>query len=195
MKNIVVLASGSGSNFQAIIDAIQSGRIRHAIITGLVAGKPGIRASERAKSAGIPVKILDPSLPVNQLEKQLTEYLENWDPDLIVLAGYLRKIPDGIVRSYRNRIINIHPSLLPKYGGKGFYGSRVHSAVLEAGDRESGCTVHFVNEHYDQGDIIRQVRVPVKSDDSAVTLSKRVLAKEHQLLPDVINKLLNPNSN
>ena len=193
MKNIVVLASGSGSNFQAIIDAIQSGRIRSAAITGLIAGKPGIRAAERAKSAGIPVKVLDGSLPANQSEKQLAEYLEKWNPDLIVLAGYMRKIPDKIVRKYHNRIINIHPSLLPKYGGKGFYGSRVHSAVLEAGDRESGCTVHFVNEQYDQGDIISQVRVPVKSDDSVETLSKRVLLNEHQLLPDAIDKLLNPN--
>ena len=195
MKNIVVLASGSGSNFQAIIDAIQSGRIRGAAIAGLIAGKPGIRAAERAKSAGIPVNVLDPSLPESQADKQLSEYLEDRNPDLIVLAGYLKKIPDGIVRRYQNRIINIHPSLLPKYGGKGFYGSRVHSAVLEAGDRESGCTVHYVNEQYDQGDIIRQVRVPVKPDDSVETLSKRVLSKEHQLLPDVIDKLLNPNSN
>lgn len=195
MKNIVVLASGSGSNFQAIIDAIESGRIRGAAIAGLIAGMPGIRAAERAKSAGIPVKVLDGTLPGSQSEKQLAEYLENWDPDLIVLAGYLKKIPDSVVRRYHNRIINIHPSLLPKYGGKGFYGSRVHSAVLEAGDRETGCTVHYVNEQYDRGDIIRQVRVPVKPDDSVETLSKRVLSKEHQLLPDVIDKLLNPNSN
>ncbi|PWN05163.1 phosphoribosylglycinamide formyltransferase [Rhodohalobacter mucosus] len=195
MKNIVVMASGSGSNFQAIIDAIQSGRIKQANIAGLVAGKAGIRAAERAQSAGIPVKTMDPSLPHKKSENQLEEYLESWEPDLIILAGFMKKIPDKIVRKYHNRIINIHPSLLPKYGGKGFYGSRVHSAVLEAGDPESGCTVHFVNEQYDRGDIISQVRVPVKPDDTAETLSKRVLEKEHQLLPEVINQLLNPNSN
>ena len=194
MKNIVVLASGSGSNFQAIIDAVESGEISNAAIAGLVAGKPGIRAAERAKSAGIPVEVLERSIPQDESNRQLEEYLEKWNPDLVVLAGYLKKIPDHIVRRYHNRIINIHPSLLPKYGGKGFYGSRVHSAVLEGGDPETGCTVHYVNEQYDRGDIIRQVRVPVKSGDTVESLSKRVLEKEHELLPEVINELLNSNS-
>lgn len=190
----MVFASGSGSNFQAVIDAIEAEQIKHATIAGLIAGKPDIQAIERANHAGIPVEVLDSAASDDQRDRQLAGKLSEWDPDLVVLAGYLRKIPDQIVKKFDQKIINIHPSLLPKYGGKGFYGSRVHAAVLESGDRESGCTVHFVNEHYDQGSIIRQVRVPVKPNDTVESLSKRVLEKEHQLLPAVINELLNPNS-
>jgi formyltetrahydrofolate-dependent phosphoribosylglycinamide formyltransferase len=193
VKHIVVFASGSGSNFQAVIDAIEAEQIKHATIAGLIAGKPGIQAIERAYHAGIPVEVLDPTASDDQRYRQLSEKLAEWNPDLIVLAGFLRKIPDPIVKKFDQKIINIHPSLLPKYGGKGFYGSKVHAAVLDSGDRESGCTVHFVNEHYDQGSIIRQVRVPVKPSDTVESLAKRVLEKEHQLLPAVINELLNPN--
>ncbi|MDX1590422.1 MAG: phosphoribosylglycinamide formyltransferase [Balneolaceae bacterium] len=194
MKHIVVFASGSGSNFQAIIDAIEAGQIKDAIIAGLIAGKPGIQAIERAEKAGIPVEILDSSASGEQADQQITGKLADWKPDLIVLAGYLKKIPDSVVKEFDRKMINIHPSLLPKFGGKGYYGSKVHSAVLEAGERESGCTVHFVNEQYDQGSIIRQVRVPVLADDTVESLSKRVLEKEHELLPAVINELLNSNS-
>lgn len=184
------MASGSGSNFQAIIDAVREDKIRHTVISGLIAGKPGIKAIERAKKAGIPVFILpDSSIPADLLLKQL----QQWDPDLIILAGFLKKIPESVVNKYRNKIINIHPSLLPKYGGRGFYGNRVHLAVLESGDKKSGCTVHFVNEFYDEGDIIRQVQVPVIKDDTVETLSKRVLAEEHKLLPKIIAELLNSN--
>ena len=190
----MVFASGSGSNFQAIIDAIEAGQIKDAIIAGLIAGKPGIQAIERAEKAGIPVEILDSSASGEQADQQITGKLADWKPDLIVLAGYLKKIPDSVVKEFDRKMINIHPSLLPKFGGKGYYGSKVHSAVLEAGERESGCTVHFVNEQYDQGSIIRQVRVPVLADDTVESLSKRVLEKEHELLPAVINELLNSNS-
>lgn len=191
MKKLVVLASGSGSNFQAIIDAIAQGDIK-ARIAGLIAGKPGIGAIEKARKNDIPVVILkNPSDPDHS--HRLLNYLNRWNPDLIVLAGYLRKIPDEVVEAYKNRIINIHPSLLPKYGGKGFYGEHVHRAVLEAGETESGCTVHYVNELYDEGDIIRQVNVPVLAGDSPKTLAKRVLAEEHKLLPSVITELLTSN--
>lgn len=182
------MASGSGSNFQAIIDSVDRGTI-NAIITGLIAGKPHIKAIERANRHNIPVTILDQK-DSSEFEKKLLSALDSLKPDLIVLAGFLRKIPDSVVNAYPDKIINIHPSLLPKYGGKGFYGEHVHRAVIEAGDNESGCSVHFVNERYDEGDIIDQVRVPVKSDDTPDSLAKRVLVEEHNLLPSVIAKLL-----
>lgn len=182
------MASGSGSNFQSIIDAIDRGDI-NARINGLIAGKPHIKAIDRANRHYIPVTVLDQKAP-SQFESELLSLLKSLNPDLIVLAGFLRKIPDSVVDTFEGKIINIHPSLLPKYGGKGFYGEHVHRAVIESGDAESGCTVHFVNEQYDDGDIIEQVRVPVNPNDTPETLAKRVLAEEHKLFPNVIAKLL-----
>lgn len=128
----------------------------------------------------------------------MSDQLSRFNADLIVLAGYLLKIPEQIIREYRKRIINIHPSLLPKYGGKGFYGKRVHRAVLKSGDSETGCTVHYVSEEYDEGPIIAQTRVPVRESDDPDTLAARVLEQEHKLLPAVIATLvkqMNDNSN
>lgn len=193
VKNIVVLASGSGSNFQSIIDSIERGTL-NARIAGLIAGSPGIKAIERAQNHNIPVKVLSPSSE-EQLSSDLLAIFELWKPDLIILAGFLKKIPANVVHSYRNQIINIHPSLLPKFGGKGFFGERVHCAVLDAGELESGCTVHYVNEQYDDGDIIDQIHVPVLENDTPSALGKRVLEAEHKLLPAVISKLLTKNNN
>lgn len=189
MKNIVVFASGSGSNFQSIIDSVERGDIE-ADISGLIASRSGIGAIDRAVSNQIPVHIL-PDSNEQEYEDSMLSILNRWQPDLIVLAGFLKKIPPGVIDRYRNRIINIHPSLLPKFGGKGFYGMNVHHAVIESGEKKSGCTVHYVNEHYDAGDIIRQATVPVSDRDTPGTLAKKVLKKEHQLLPVVINELLN----
>lgn len=190
MKKLVVFASGSGSNFQAIIDAVENGTIS-AEIAGLISNKKEAGAVGRAQKHQIPVRIIpaeDPGFFVKELPRQL----DIWSPDLIVLAGFLKKIPDKILKKYPRRIINIHPSLLPKYGGKGFYGQRVHQAVLDAGDDISGCTVHYVNEEYDRGDIIRQERVDVLPGDTPETLAARVLSREHQILPVVIKDLINP---
>lgn len=190
MKKLVVFASGSGSNFQAIIDAVENGTIS-AEIAGLISNKKDAGAVGRAQKHQIPVRIIpaeDPGVFVKELPRQL----DIWSPDLIVLAGFLKKIPDKILKKYPRRIINIHPSLLPKYGGKGFYGQRVHQAVLDAGDDISGCTVHYVNEEYDRGDIIRQERVDVLPGDTPETLAARVLSREHQILPVVIKDLINP---
>lgn len=188
MHKLVVLASGSGSNFQAIIDAIHRGDIDAQII-GLITNKPEIGAIKRAEKNSIPVKVLSPSEP-EFFKKKLLDTLLNWNPDLIVLAGFLRKIPDEVIEAFSGKIINIHPSLLPKYGGKGFYGKRVHQAVIDAKETESGCTVHLVNEKYDAGAIIEQIAVPVLPTDDADTLAKRVLKQEHKLLPKIINKIL-----
>lgn len=192
MKQIVVFASGSGSNFQAIIDATESGRI-DAKISGLITNRSGIKALQRAKKHNIPIRILSPNdfYSTQDYEQQLITQVTDWNPDLIVLAGYLKKIPDNLVSLFPNKIINIHPSLLPKYGGKGFYGMRVHKAVIQAKEKESGCTVHFVDAEYDRGDIIAQEKVPVLPDDQPEDLARRVLTREHQLLPEIISKILN----
>lgn len=189
MKKLVLFASGSGTNMQAVIDEIKSGEIR-AEITGLIVNKPEIKAIERAKNFNIPVSIITDK-DDNSFASKLSQQLSDWKPDLIVLAGFLRKIPDSIIKKYQNRIINIHPALLPKFGGKGFYGLNVHKAVLESGDKETGCTVHYVNEEYDKGPIISQETVPVHSSDTPEILAKRVLKAEHKLLPSVIKKLIN----
>lgn len=191
MKNLVVFASGTGSNFQAIIDSIKEGTL-DAGIAGLITDRPDIGAIERAKSESIPVYTIKYDTQSSYSE-QLVYKLDEWKPDLIILAGYLKKIPVAITEKYPNQIINIHPSLLPKYGGKGFYGLNVHKAVLEASEKESGCTVHFVNEFYDQGDIIEQKKVPVSPDDTPESLARKVLKEEHKLLPKVIAEILNSN--
>lgn len=184
-------ASGSGTNFQSVIDAIQSGEIE-ADIRGLIVNKVGTGAAERARSNDIPVEVIDPASfeKQKQYEKKLLDILADWHPDLIVLAGYLLKIPTAIIEEYPKQIINIHPSLLPKYGGKGFYGLKVHEAVIDAGETETGCSVHVVNEEYDQGPVLGQRTVPVHSTDTPETLAKRVLKHEHELLPEVIKKYL-----
>ncbi len=120
----------------------------------------------------------------------MVQTLEEWKPDLIVLAGYMKKIPDIIIKKYANRIINIHPSLLPKYGGKGYFGMNVHKAVIENGEKESGCTVHVVTNEYDSGPVLEQTRVPVFPDDTPEALQKRILVQEHLLLPKVIRQIL-----
>ncbi|MEX2600959.1 MAG: phosphoribosylglycinamide formyltransferase [Balneolaceae bacterium] len=192
MKKIAVFASGSGSNFQAVIDAVQSGRIE-AVICGLITNRDNAGAIKRAEASGIPARVLNPSdFPdSSEYESTLLEQLKEWNPDLIVLAGYMLKIPDSLISAMPDQIINIHPALLPAYGGKGFYGLRVHKAVLDAGESETGCSVHYVNERYDDGPVIDQQKVRVLSDDTPETLRDRVLKAEHQLLPSVIAKLLN----
>lgn len=198
MKHIVVFASGSGTNFQALIDAVESGRIA-ARIRGLVSNKTDNKALDRARKHGIDTVTLAPSFfsGYSEYEEALLQQLKNWKTDLIVLAGYMIKVPASIIEEYRGRIVNIHPSLLPKYGGKGFYGIKVHRAVIENKEKQSGCTVHLVTEEYDKGPILAQEKVPVLEDDNPESLAERVLKKEHKLLPKVVGELiedLNPKS-
>ena len=190
MINIVVFASGSGTNFQSIIDATEDGQIPGQIC-GLITNKDGIQAIERAKKHGISYKTLSPSQFNNKSEytEELLDQLANWNTDLIALAGYLLKVPAEVIQKYEGRILNIHPSLLPKYGGKGFYGLNVHRAVIDNEETESGCTVHLVTEEYDTGPILAQKKVPVKHSDDASSLAERVLKEEHELFPKVIAEL------
>lgn len=188
-KNLVIFASGSGSNFLSIIHAIKKGALSASVI-GLITDNPNAGVIELARENNIPVFII-PKRNNQSFTNEILQALNKWKPDLIVLAGFLSKIPESVVELFPNQIINIHPSLLPKYGGKGFYGINVHKAVLEAEEKFSGCTVHFVNNEYDMGDIIAQAEVPVLPDDTPNTLAARVLEQEHQLLPRVISQLIN----
>lgn len=190
MNKLVVLASGSGTNFQSIIDAVNSGEIRNSEISGLITNNPQAGAIDRARKASIPFFIL-PASAEQSTDEELKKLLNQLNPDLVILAGYLKKIPGDVVNSWEGKIINIHPALLPKFGGKGFYGMNVHRAVINSGDDVTGCTVHFVNEIYDDGKIIAQKEVPVKPGDTPESLAKRVLHAEHELYPKTIQKLLN----
>jgi formyltetrahydrofolate-dependent phosphoribosylglycinamide formyltransferase len=199
LTNIVVFASGSGTNFQAIIDAVENGQIDGRIV-GLITNKEGIQAIERAQKHNIAHRHLSPTdfSSHSDYVGALLQELNKWDAELIALAGYMTKIPSEVIKKYRNRIVNIHPSLLPKYGGKGFYGMNVHRAVLDNEEPESGCTVHFVTDEYDQGPILGQRKVPVKKSDDPETLAQRILKEEHKLFPKVIAELanqLNKNTN
>ncbi|WP_026166487.1 phosphoribosylglycinamide formyltransferase [Gracilimonas tropica] len=190
MKNIVVFASGSGTNFQSLIDAIARGDLS-AQISGLITNRTNIGAIHRAQKHGIPVKVIDPDiLSEDHFADQLINQIHHWNADLIVLAGYLKKIPASVIEAYSNRILNIHPALLPKFGGKGFYGLNVHQAVIEAGEQESGCSVHIVTEEFDKGPVIAQTKVKILPGDTPESLAKRILAEEHKLYPKAIQKHL-----
>lgn len=191
MKNIVVFASGSGTNFQSVIQAVQRGDI-DARISGLVTNKAEIGAIEKARKYSISSRVLDPNKFEDEREytRQLLEQLNNWNTDMIVLAGYLKKIPAEVIQAYQNRILNIHPALLPKYGGKGYYGLNVHKAVIDSGEKESGCSVHIVTDEFDAGPVLAQAKVAVLEGDTPEKLAKRVLEQEHKLLPKVIKQVL-----
>lgn len=183
MINISVLVSGGGTNLQAVIDNIESGELSGARIVQVISSKEGVFALERAAKAGIQGKVAKDT-------KQLLDQLAAEKTDLIVLAGYMKVLEPAVIQAYRRRILNIHPSLIPKYCGKGFYGKRVHQAVLDGGETVSGATVHFVDEGVDTGEIILQRQVPVEPGDTADTLAARVLETEHVILSEGIKKVM-----
>jgi len=190
MKNIAVFCSGGGTNFQSVIDAVEAGEIK-ANIACLVASKDNIGAIDRAKKHNIPYFVFDKSNYGSLLEMygQIIGKLKTLNIDLIVFAGYLSAVTPDFIGAYNNRIINIHPSLLPKYGGKGMYGLKVHEHVINAKEKVSGCTVHYVDEGTDTGRIIAQTKVPVLENDTPESLQQRVLIEEHKLLIEVIQNL------
>ncbi|MFA6457346.1 MAG: phosphoribosylglycinamide formyltransferase [Bacteroidota bacterium] len=189
MLNIAVFASGRGSNFEALYRAIIDQHISAKIVV-VISNNSASGALTLAQSFGIPAYHLsqrqfpDPK----HYQQKILETLRAFGVNFIVLAGYMKKLDAEIIREFPNRIINIHPALLPKYGGKGMFGMHVHTAVIEAKERESGATVHFVNEVYDEGNIIAQQTVAVDANDTPETLAAKVLRIEHQLLPSVIKK-------
>jgi formyltetrahydrofolate-dependent phosphoribosylglycinamide formyltransferase len=188
---LAVFISGGGSNLQALIDASKRGDLA-AKVVWVMSSNPGAYGLERAAKEGIETFVYDPkSYPTrNVAEQDLLTKLAERHVDFIALAGYLKMVPDSVVRTYRGRMANIHPALLPRYGGKGMYGHFVHEAVIASGDMESGPTVHLVDEVYDNGRILEQARVPVYPCDTVDTLAARVLAEEHKLYPRVLDNLI-----
>lgn len=192
-----MLVSGGGSNLQAILDAIDSGRLDSVSVELVISSNREAYALKRTESRGIPTMVIDAvGWPEpRERDERLLEVLKELDPDLIVLAGYMKILPESIIGRFPRRIINIHPSLIPQYCGEGFYGMRVHRAVLEAGEMVSGATVHYVDEGVDTGEILLQEQVPVRSGDTPESLAARVLETEHRILTEVIDKISRQNSN
>ncbi|MBN1384491.1 MAG: phosphoribosylglycinamide formyltransferase [Elusimicrobia bacterium] len=180
---IGVLASGGGSNLQAIMDACRTGKI-DAEVVAVISNKENAFALDRARKYNIKSVFVDPKK--FNFDRKTTEVLEKQKVDLVCLAGFLMKISKEFIKKYTGRIINIHPALLPKFGGKGMYGMNVHNAVLNAGAKISGCTIHFVDEKYDNGEIILQKKVKVFKNDTPERLQRRVLKQEHKAYPEAI---------
>jgi len=190
LKNIAVFASGRGSNFAAILDKIQKGEIAARVVC-VISDNERPPVFEIANAAGIPNFCLNRKqfATPEEYANALLNVLEKYDVDLIVLAGYLKLIPSPVVRKYPRAIVNIHPALLPNFGGKGFYGMKVHEAVIASGVKFSGVTIHFVDERYDTGSVICQEKVAVLPDDTPESLAARVLEVEHRLYPEVVKAL------
>ena len=184
---IGVLASGNGTNLQAIMDACNRGEIPGRVVV-VVSNNPRARALDRARLAGVPaVAMHHRAFPDRDtFDAKLVEILHSYEVDLVCLAGFLRVLGSSFIRQFPERVMNIHPALLPAFGGLGMYGDRVHQTVLESGVRFSGCTIHFANEAPDGGPIILQAVVPVYDTDSAQTLAERVVAEEHRLYPEAV---------
>ncbi len=184
--NIAIFASGSGSNARKIMEYFQSsgvGRVVLVVCNRKNAGVIGIAAE-----FGVPVQMIDRNLFYES--ERLLDVLESYRTDFIALAGFLWLIPGYLIKAYPDRIVNIHPALLPKYGGHGMYGHHVHEAVKAAGEQESGPTIHFVNEHYDEGDIIFQTSCRLSPEDTPEDIARKVLSLEHEHYPRVIEQLL-----
>ena len=184
MKNIVLFASGNGSNAEEIIRYFKKNN--QGTVVAIFSNKPDAKVLDRAKNHNIPSEVFSKT----QLnEGYVLEKLHQFQPDLIVLAGFLLKFPESILKEYP-KVINIHPALLPKYGGKGMYGMNVHQAVLENKEKETGITIHYVNEHYDEGEFIFQKSVNIEDCKSAEEIADKIHKLEHQYFPEVIGKLI-----
>ena len=190
MKNIVVLVSGGGTNLQALIDAEKNGEIQGGKITCVISSKPDAYALERAKQNGIKTVILNRKefSDVHEYSRAVLETLDNEKADLVVHAGFMTILDESVCRAYPNKMMNVHPALIPSFCGKGFYGLHVHEAVLEKGVKVTGATVHFVTEVCDGGPIILQEVVPVKNGDTPEVLQKRVMENaEWKILPKAVS--------
>lgn len=186
-KNIAIFASGSGTNAENIIRYLQENDfIRVALV---LSNRSDAYVLERANRLKVPSKVFlkDDWISGEQILALLREY----NIDFIVLAGFLVRVPEVLLHAYPDKIINIHPALLPKFGGKGMYGDRVHEAVVASGEKESGITIHYINEHYDEGNTVFQVKCPVLPEDSPADVAKKVHSLEYEYYPQIIEALLN----
>jgi phosphoribosylglycinamide formyltransferase-1 len=188
---VAVFASGDGSNFEAIVEASRAGRLA-ADVVGLIANRGKIGALGRAERLGVPQAVLAPRdfATRSEWDQALVAQLQNWGVEWVALAGFLALIGPLVLRTYPGRVINSHPSLLPRHGGPGMYGEKVHAAVLAAGDRETGVTVHTIDEEYDRGRILSQLRLAVLDTDTVSSLEARVKAAEIAFYPKVLNDLV-----
>lgn len=185
MKKIVIFASGSGTNAENIIKYFEAKEI--GTVVAVFTNNPIAKVIERAKNFHLPTEIFSKA---ELFESKVLQKLNDFQPDLIVLAGFLLKLPESIIESYPNKIINIHPALLPKYGGKGMYGMNVHKAVVENKEKETGISIHYVNENYDEGNIIFQERVALLETDSPENVAEKIHELEQRYFPEIIEKLL-----
>jgi phosphoribosylglycinamide formyltransferase-1 len=187
---VAVLVSGGGSNLEALLKAKAAGELPRVEFVRVVSSKPGVFALERAKQYGVPFVVVERQAFADEerFQRALEGALVEVKVDVICLAGYLRRLDRRLIERYRGRILNIHPALLPKFGGAGLYGHRVHEAVLASGEAESGCTVHLVDEEYDHGPVLAQARVPVLKNDTPEQLAARVLEQEHRLYPKTLRQ-------
>ena len=194
MLKVVVLVSGGGTNLQAIIDSIQKGMVTNTEIVAVISNNKNAYALERAKKAGISAECISPKEFENReaFNEALLAGIKKYEPDLVVLAGFLVILPQALIQEYRNRLLNIHPSLIPSFCGTGYYGLKVHEAVLARGNKVTGATVHFVDEGTDTGPILLQKAVAVKYGDTPEILQKRVMEEaEGELLPKAIDAVAN----
>jgi phosphoribosylglycinamide formyltransferase-1 len=193
MMRIAALASHGGSVLQAVIDACRQGELDASVVL-VISNNSGSGALARAAEQGIPALHLSSAThpDASALDAATVEALESARADWILLAGYMKKLGPATLARFRDRILNTHPALLPKHGGKGFYGRKVHQAVLDAGDRESGATVHLVDAEYDSGPILAQVRVPVREGDTVDDLEERVKVAERKLIVETLRALAAP---
>ena len=192
MLNIAVLVSGGGTNLQAIIDRIEDGTVKNTVIRTVICNNPKAKALERAERHGIEAVCISPKQyeTRDEFNRALLNAIDERGIDLIVLAGFMVVVPPMIIQKYRNRIINIHPSLIPSFCGKGYYGLHVHEAALKKGVKVSGATVHFVDEGTDTGPIIMQKAVEVKPDDTPEVLQRRIMEEaEWKIMPAVIDAI------
>ena len=192
MLDIVVCVSGGGTNLQAIIDKVASKEITGVRIAGVISNNYGVKAIERAKNAGIDAKVVSPKdfETRQEFNKALLETVKAWKPGLVVLAGFLVNIPEEFVKEFKDKIINIHPSLIPSFCGDGFYGLKVHEAALTLGVKVTGATVHFVDSGCDTGPIIMQKAVNVEEGDTPEILQRRVMEQaEWVILPAAIQSI------
>ena len=185
MKKIVVFASGSGSNAENIIKHFKETKI--AKVVSVFTNNPNAKVIERAKNHQIPVEIFSKN---ELLERNIIQKIQEIDPDLIVLAGFLLKFPENIIELYPNKIINIHPALLPNYGGKGMYGMHIHRAIVNNKEKETGISIHYVNEHYDEGGIIFQKNVVLTEEDTPETVAEKIHELEQKYFPEIIQAVL-----
>ncbi len=194
MLRVGVLVSGGGTNLQAIIDAIADKKITNAEIVTVVASNPKAYAIERAKKHNIPAIVISRKAfnSIEEHDSAVCDHMQNMDVDLIVMAGYLSIVGEQLISKFKNRIINIHPSLIPSFCGPGFYGLKVHEAALERGVKVTGATVHIVNEICDGGPILLQKAVEVEEGDTPEILQRRVMEQaEWKILPEAINMIAN----